>query len=132
MTEAFKKKIIEEMGVSYTNAMEKNFDLAKTFMKITEGGTVDVIKKDDFKVPERILLYLIGKRYAKEAGRTGSEFASWKELSGELGMTKGSVLPGVKTLRDTGKIESKKGKYSIKANFIETTLKKLSKRQKNG
>ena len=65
-----KKRIIEEMTVDYSNALEKIFDLAKQFIRITKDGKVFILFKDKLSGKEQILLYLIGKLYAKEAGFT--------------------------------------------------------------
>ena len=65
-TGGLRKKIIDEMTVNYSNALEKNFDLAKQFIRITQDGKVDILHKEKFGGKEQILLYLIGKLYAKE------------------------------------------------------------------
>lgn len=128
-----KDKILSEMTVDYANTLEKNFSHTKEFLRITSTGTVDLLKKDEFTGLEKILLYLIGKVYAKEAGLTSSEFVSNKELCEELGLKIGSVLPWLKTLRDEGKVESKDSKHAIKVNLIENFLKDLNtKVKKNG
>jgi len=122
-------RIKEEMTVDYENVLEKNFDVAKEFIRITSTGTIDVLGKEKFIGIEKILLYFIGKVYAKEAGLSDSEFTSHKELCQELGIVKGSVLPWVKKLRDEGKLDVKKGKHAIKVNYIESILKKLSEKK---
>lgn len=121
-----KKKILAEMTVDYSSTLEKNFSLAKELVRITSTGTVDLIKKEKLTGVEKILIYLIGKRYAKEAGLTESEQVANKELYEELGIKVGSALPWLKTLRDEGKIESKEGKHAIKVNLIESILKDIS------
>jgi len=83
---------------------------------------------------EQILLYLIGKMYAKEAGLSTAADVGNKELMNELGIPRGSVLPWLKKLRDKNKIEPiKRGRYSyhkISINFIEKTLKSLESKIK--
>jgi hypothetical protein len=122
-----KKMIIEEMTVDYSNALEKNFDLAKQFIRITKDGKVDILFKDKLSGKEKILLYLIGKLYAKEAGFAATDDVGNKELMDELGIPKGSLLPWLKDLRDENMIKQvKKGRYthhSIPVNLVERTLK---------
>lgn len=132
--DSFKKRILEEMSVSYANTLEKNFSLAKEFIRITSTGTVDFLgDKQDLTGTEKILLYLIGKVYAKEASLSASEYASTQELCNELGIKMGSALPWLKTLRDEGKVDAKNSQHSIKINLIEQTLKELSRKiKKNG
>lgn len=124
------EKIKSEMVVDYANALEKSYELAKQFIKITSTGTIDLIGKDDFKGVEKIQLYFIGKWYAKEAGLADSEYVPNAELCTELGLKEGTVKPAVKSLRDLGVVETKGGKSAIKSNYIEIILKKLLK--KNG
>ena len=129
-----KKMIIEEMTVDYSNALEKNFDLAKQFIRITKNGKVDILFKDKLSGKEKILLYLIGKLYAKEAGFAATDDVENKELMDELGIPKGSLLPWLKDLRDENKIKQvKKGRYthhSIPVNLVERTLKSTERKLK--
>ncbi|MBU4320402.1 MAG: hypothetical protein L6246_09475 [Thermodesulfovibrionales bacterium] len=131
---SLKKKIIEEMTVDYSNALEKNFDLAKQFIRITKDGKVDVLSKDKLNGKEQLLLYLIGKLYAKEAGFAATDDVGNNELLNELGIPSGSLLPWLKGLREENKIKQiKKGKYthhSISVNWIEKTLKHIEKKMK--
>ena len=124
-----KRKIIEEMTVDYGSALEKNFELAKQLIRITKDGKVDVISKDRLIGKECILLYLIGKLYAKEAELNPTDDAGNKELMDELGIPKGSVLPWLKELRDENKIKTTaKGKYTyhtIALNVVEKSLKEI-------
>lgn len=127
-----KKKIIEEMIVDYANALERNFDLAKRFLRITSSGRVAILAKDQFKIKEQILVYLIGKLYALEAGLTDEDNVSNKEFLDELGIPKGSLLPALKELRDKKRIELvKKGRYSnhrIPVNHVERTLNGIAEK----
>lgn len=129
-----KKMIIEEMTVDYSNALEKIFDLAKQFIRITKNGKVDILFKDKLSGKEKILLYLIGKLYAKEAGFAATDDVGNKELMDELGTPKGSLLPWLKDLRDKNKIKQvKKGRYThhnIPVNLVERTLKSTERKLK--
>ncbi len=126
----FRKRIIEEMTTDYSNALERNFELAKRFIGITKDGKVDVLVKDKLTGKESILLYLIGKLYAKEAGYAETEGVGNKELMDELGITEGSLLPWLKGLRDDNqKIKQvKKERYVyhfIPINLVEKILKSI-------
>jgi len=129
-----KKRIIEEMTVDYSSALEKNFDVAKQFIRITKSGKVDIQFKDKIKQKEQISLYLIGKLYAKEAGLVTADDVGNNELMSELGLPKGSLLPWIKELRDEKKIILvKRGKYSyhsMSLNYVEKTLKNIEKKLK--
>jgi hypothetical protein len=129
-----KKRIIEEMTVDYSNALERDFDLAKQFIRITRDGKVEVLFKDRLTGEEQILLYLIGKLYAKEANFIPTDDVGNQELMDELGIPKGSVLPWLKSLRDKNKIKQvKKGRnthHSIQVNVVEKTLQTIEKKLK--
>jgi len=134
---SLKQRIIEEMTVDYASALEKNFDLARQFIRITKEGKVEVLHKEKVNGIDQILLYLIGKLYAKEAGLTTNDDVSNKELMDELGIPSGSLLPWQKKLREQNKIKQiKKGKknvnHIIATNVIERVLKDIEKKlQKN-
>lgn len=127
-----KKRIIEEMTVDYSSALERNFELAKQFIRITQDGNVEVLSKERLSGKESILLYLIGKLYAKEAGFTATNDVGNRELKNELGVPEGSLLPWLKELRDKKKIKQiKKGRYvhhSIPVNLVEKTLKSVERK----
>lgn len=129
-----KKRILEEMTVDYSNSLEKNFDVVKQFIRVTKEGKIDVLIKDKVAGKEQILLYLIGKLYAKEAGFSTTDDAGNKELMDELGIPKGSLLPWLKGLRDANKIKPvKKGKnvhHTIPISVVEKALKSVEKKIK--
>lgn len=129
-----KDRIIEEMTVDYATALEKNFDLAKQFARITKEGKVEVQFKDKLTGKDQILLYLIGKLYGKEAGLAATDDVANKELMDELGIPDGSLLPWLKDLREKKKIKQiKRGRYtyhSVSLNVVEKTLNSIEKRLK--
>ncbi|MDD1778982.1 MAG: hypothetical protein LUQ65_12525 [Candidatus Helarchaeota archaeon] len=130
-SEKLKKRIIEEMTVDYSNALERNFDLAKQFIRVSKEGKIEVLLREKLGGKEQILLYLIGKLYAKEAGFATTEEVGNKELMDELGVPKGSVLPWLMDLRDKKKIRAiKRGKgtnHVIPVNLIDRALKDIEK-----
>lgn len=129
-----KKRIIEEMTVSHSSALERYFDVAKRFIRLTRDGKVNVTIKDRLTGEEQILLYLIGKLYAKEAGLAVSEEVSNRELMQQLDMPRGSLLPFLKRLRDKNKMEElKRGKYTyhrISINLVGPILDNVQEKIK--
>ena len=129
---SLKDRIIKEMTVDYSNALEKNFDLAKKFIRITNEGKIDILFKEKMSGKDQILLYLIGKLYAKEAGFTSTDDVGNKELLNELGVPHGSLQPWLKDLRDNNQIKQiKRGQYahhSIPAHLIEKSLRNIDKK----
>lgn len=128
----FKARIRDEMMVDYASALEKNFALAKTFVAITGEGKVEVLVKEKLTGKQQILLYLIGKLYAHEAGLAKTNDVGNKELMNELGMPKGSLLPGLKQLRDKKQIEQvKSGGYThhrVCINLVAKILGRIEER----
>lgn len=128
-----KAKILSEMTVDHRDALERNYALAKEFMRITNEGKVDVIVKDRVSGTDKIALYLIGKRYAKRAELTTTEYVKNTELCSELGIIQGSLLPWMKTLRDNnvvvpGERDKGESQHAIALNAVERTLKAISKK----
>jgi len=91
--EEFRKKIRAEMAADFSDSLEKNFSLAKQFIRVTNDGFVDVLVKDKVNGPEKIQLYLIGKKYAKQGEFTTSDEVGNKELMERLGIPEGSLMP---------------------------------------
>lgn len=127
-----KQRIIEEMSVDHADALERNFESAKKFIRVTPTGKVEILTRDSLTGKEQILLYLIGKLYTKEAGLVKEEFAGNKELTEELGIPMGSLLPWLKDLRDGRQIKStKKGYHQISVNLIGRILENIEKKINN-
>jgi hypothetical protein len=127
-----KQRIDEEMIVDHGDIIERNFDRAKKFIGVTREGKVSVLIKDKLTGQEQILLYLIGKHYAAEAGYAESVEVGNEELVNELGVPIGSVLPWLKWLREGHKIEKvRKEKYvyhSIPLRLVEKTLEEIERK----
>ena len=127
-----KEKILAEMTSNYANALDKNFELAKKFIRITPEGVIEVLVKDKTSGREQILLYLIGKLYAKEAGLSLTEEVENAELMKELGIPEGSILPWIKSLKDENKIKpirrGKKVNHRISINLVEKILEEIDKK----
>lgn len=130
-----KSKILSEMLADHSDALEKNYILAKEFIRITKEGKVDVLIKDKVNGMDKVALYLIGKRYAKRAGLTSSEYVKNTELCSELGVIQNSLLPWLKWLRDgriieQGAREGNETSHAIALNAVERTLKAINTKLK--
>lgn len=129
-----KSRILSEMTSDYTNILDRNFEIAKQFIRLSKDGKVEVIVKDKLTGPDQILLYMIGKLYAKEAGLADSDDVSSKEFLEELGIIENSLWPWLKELRDNKKIKQKKvGKFKnhyIQINLVERVLKEINNKIK--
>ena len=124
-----KKRIIEEMTEDHQNILEKYFDLTKRFISITTKGSINIISEERFSIEEKILLYLIGKIYAKEADLVHTEEVGFKELMDNLGILKGTIYAVIKRLRDKNKIiqrnEGKITYITLPLNLLGKILSKM-------
>jgi hypothetical protein len=135
MTDQFKDKILKEMVTNQKNALERNFELAKKFIEITSEGKVNVIVNPHTKIDakDNLVLYMIGKLYAKEAELCESETVSNGELMKELGLPDGTVKRSLKELRDSNKIiQISPGIHSIKSNLLERFLNEIEQKIRGG
>lgn len=135
MTTHLKDRILAEMKSDYSNSLEKNFDLAKSMLRVTAEGKTEVLLKEKRSGKEQIQLYLIGKLYAKEGGIISTSKTESDELLKELGILRGSLDPWLKSLYDENKIKKErignKVVYEIPINMIERTLKSIEKNDDN-
>ena len=99
-----KKRILEEMTVKHSTILTESFDLAKQYVRVREDGYVEVLVRSKLTGKEQILLYLIGKLYAKEAGLTTDETVGTSELLDQLHVPEGSLFPWLKELRENNQI----------------------------
>jgi len=124
-----RQKIIEEMMLNSSFFLEENFYLAKKFIRLTKEGSVRILPGVKLTGQDRILLYLIGKWYAKEAGFTTSEEVGNSELMRELKMARGTLLPSLKRLREKGLLQDiKRGRltyHRVPLEFIGRILKNI-------
>jgi len=98
--------------------MERYSSLAKRFVSINGQGEISIIVEGSDK--ERILLYLIGKLYARKDGLVPSEFVDRSELVEKLGIPETSLLEllkelGNKQLISRSRIVSRTGRKGRKS-----------------
>jgi len=126
-----KSRILGEMTVDHSDALDRNFHIAKQFIQITKEGKVHVLCKDALMDKENILLYLIGKLYAKRAELADTDAVKNKELMDELGKIEGSISGRLTELRDENKVvQVKRGYHVIPLNLVERTLKSIERKIK--
>lgn len=119
------------MTIKHSQILSQNFDLAKQYVRLREDGFVEVLVRDKLPGKDQILLYLIGKMYAKEAGLVTDENVGNSELLDQLGFPEGSLFPWLKELRDTNQIRQLKRENNVyhtvlppKVHEILTTIQK--------
>ena len=108
-----KKRILEEMTVKHSAILTESFELAKQYVRVMEDGYVEVLVKDRVTGKDQILLYLVGKLYAREAGLATDEMVGTAELLDRLGIPEGSLFPWLKELRDNNQIRQVKRENNV-------------------
>ena len=93
-------RIKAEMTSDHSDALERNLEEAKRFVRLTNTGKVDVLVKEQVNNELKVALYLVGKLYAKTAELATTSGVGNEELSNELGLPMGSVLPALMSLRN--------------------------------
>lgn len=127
--DSLRERILEEMTVDYSKILERHLELARQLIRLSEEGHVEILVQDKVTGTESILLYLIGKLYAKEAGLSSSVEVGNQEFLEYLGMPKGSLLPWLKDLRDRNQIRQikrdRRTYHRIPASLVGTVLKQI-------
>jgi hypothetical protein len=108
-----KKRILDEMTIKHSTILSESFELAKQYVRLREDGLVDLLVRDKLSGKDQILLYLIGKMYAKEASLTNDENVGTTELLDQLGVPEGSLFPWLKELRDSNQIRQVKRENNV-------------------
>jgi hypothetical protein len=121
-----KQRIIDEMYTDESGVLERCFDQAKEFVQITREGGIVLAHKDRLTGKEQIMLYLIGKVYAKTAGKATGDDVGNEELATELGIPMGSLRPWLKALRDANMVKSirknRHTNHAVQLNVVERFL----------
>lgn len=109
------------MTVDIESELSKYKEKVKSLISLTPSGEV-LLKQSDLKAKEKILIYLIGKAYAKVVGYSEST-ATNKELIDALHLPEGTVKHNLFQLRNEGLVLSVKGGlHQIKIAAIRTTF----------
>lgn len=122
--------------VNETRILEENLKLASELIFLTNNGEILFkIDEDELSIKERILIYMLGKKYAFEAKLVDKESMGLDELSKQLGVSKESLAARLSDLRNERKIKNvKRGEYELQIydikKFLMSILKKINKTDK--
>lgn len=125
--DALKEWIRREMTLEKTDILLQAKERVAALLGVSTDGAVafrlssDQLSKLDAK--ERILLYLIGKLFAKAAGYSADDTATNSELVVNLGMAEGTVKSQLSALRNSRFINPvRPGIHSIARNRLLEAL----------
>ncbi|MHA2246595.1 MAG: hypothetical protein ACXADY_16755 [Candidatus Hodarchaeales archaeon] len=133
-----KEELIKKfLVVDETKILEENLKLASELIFLTNNGEILFkINEDELSIKERILLYMLGKKYAFEAKLVDEENIGLDELSKQLRVGKESMAARIADLRNERKIKNvKRGEYALQIyddikKFLMCILKKFDKTKK--
>jgi hypothetical protein len=94
-------KINEEMVVDTESILDQNFEKASNIFRIFGDGSIDI--EDEFEdAPwrERVLIYLIGQRYAYEGSRAESPTLAYDYFYARLDVDDSTVREYMNDLKD--------------------------------
>lgn len=94
-------KINEEMVVDTESVLEQYFDQANKLFRIFRDGSIDI--EDEFEAAswrERVLIHLIGQRYAYEGNRAESPTLSYDYFYARLDVDDSTVREYMNNLKD--------------------------------
>lgn len=113
--------IRKELTVDIESELSKYKDKVKSLVSLAPSGEV-ILKRSSLKAKEKILIYLVGKAYAKVVGYSENT-ATNKELIDALHLPEGTVKHNLFQLRNEGLILSVKGGlHQIKIAAIRTVF----------
>ena len=127
-----RERITSEMVADHADALERNYEIAKKWIRLTTAGKVEIPQKERLTAKEQVQLYVVGKLYAAEADLSESVSVANDEFLEELGLPRGTLLPTLKELRDGRRIERIKEEGKIKhympRNMVERFLGDVDKK----
>ncbi|MCS7137428.1 MAG: hypothetical protein NZ941_03555 [Candidatus Caldarchaeum sp.] len=102
---------------------------AKRFIRLTrDGKVVFMVPKDKLTLRSQILLYLMGKRLARELGLVEKDVASIEEVSGAVGAEYFSVAARLKELKDQYMVLAvERGGYTVQLAKLQELLDSVEK-----
>jgi len=88
----YRELIIRELVCAKEDVMKDLVARSKRYLNLLEDGSIYLTNETrDFSQGDRILLYLIGKWFACQAGLSERDDAAYAEISDQLSMPMGTV-----------------------------------------
>lgn len=123
-----KDRIEEEMVVDTESMLEEYFDTAKQLFQIFEDGTVDIApeyREGSWK--ERVLIHLIGQRYAFEGEKADTKSLSYDFFYASFDKNDSTIRKYVNKLQSEGlvKKEEESGAWMLVPQSLPTALNRI-------
>lgn len=123
------KAKLRELIIDEQELTSALIDRAKRFIRLTrEGKVVFMVPLDRLPIWARVLLYLAGKRLAKEAGLIESDVATIEEISTAIGAEYFTVASRLKELKDQYSVQTvERGGYIVQLARLHEILDKIER-----
>ncbi|MCS6770004.1 MAG: hypothetical protein NZ570_06180 [Candidatus Caldarchaeum sp.] len=129
MAEGELQRKLKELIIDEEELSAALVDRARRFIRLTrDGRVVLMIPKDKLPLRSQILLYLMGKRLARELGLVEKDVASIEEISGAVGAEYFSVAARLKELKDQYMVLAvERGGYTVQLAKLQELLDSVEK-----
>lgn len=123
------KEKLRELIIDEKELTEALIDRIKKLIRLTkDGGVVFMIPKDELSIKSQVMLYLLGKKMARDADLVSSEVASIDEISGAIGADYFTVAARLNELKKEGLVLTvERGGYTIQPANINKILDEVEK-----
>ncbi|MCS7137584.1 MAG: hypothetical protein NZ941_04350 [Candidatus Caldarchaeum sp.] len=129
MAEGELQRKLKELIIDEEELSAALVDRARRFIRLTrDGRVVFMVPKDKLPLRSQILLYLMGKRLARELGLVEKDVASIEEISGAVGAEYFSVAARLKELKDQYMVLAvERGGYTVQLAKLQELLDSVEK-----
>lgn len=108
------EKIRQALVVDEAKIQEQVLARVSTHLSLDSRGRVHIREPTRYGTKDRVMLYLLGARFASDAKLRDAYAVGLAELSESLGMTSASLASRLAELRNEGKVESPgRGEYAV-------------------
>lgn len=122
-------KKLKELLIDEEELSTALIERTKRFIRLTKDGKVIyMIPKDKLALRAQIMLYLAGKRFAREMGLVQSDVASIEEISASVGADYFVVAARLKELKDQQLVLAvERGGYTVQLAKLNEILDSVEK-----
>lgn len=121
-------RIEDEMVADSDDLLEAEFDRAAKLSRILQDGTVQLNSGyRELPGPEKILAYLIGRRYADEASRASSSTFPYRFFYDKLSRGESTIRNDMRDLQDDNLVikDEENGEWTLVVENLDRALDRI-------
>ncbi len=132
MADTTYRKKLEKLIIDEEELSEVLIDRLRRYIRLTKGGeVVFMIPKDQLPVKAQVLLYLAGKKIARELGLTETDTAGIEEIAIALASDYFTVAARLNELKNQRLVFAvERGSYTVQLSRLQEILDMVEKMQK--